>query len=92
MYIAAPQTAKLEILVFTLLSAGVLFAQNGFAYTHEDSFFAPNTVSLMAIQGDGSLTRLQSFNTVGMGNAGNGFDADRRHGARQPDLQRRQAE
>jgi 6-phosphogluconolactonase (cycloisomerase 2 family) len=65
-------------LVLALLSAQVLLAQNGFVYTNDESFFAPNTVSLMSIQGDGSLVKVGSFHTGGLGNAGNGFDAVRR--------------
>lgn len=70
--------ALMRIVVFIMLSVGVLFAQNGFVYTNDDSFSAPNTVSLMAIQGDGSLTTVQSFNTGGMGNGGNGSLAAQR--------------
>lgn len=69
---------RMLALILTLLSAAVLFAQTGFVYTNDDSFFAPNTVSVMAIQNDGSLTKVGSFHTGGTGNAGNGFDAVRR--------------
>ena len=65
-------------LIVTLLFTSVLFAQNGFVYTNDDSFFAPNTVSVMAIQSNGSLTQVGKFLTGGGGNAGNGFDAVRR--------------
>jgi DNA-binding beta-propeller fold protein YncE len=70
--------ALMRTVVFTVLSAGVLLAQNGFVYPNDDSFSAPNTVSLMAIQGAGSSNKVQSFNTGGMGNSGSGFDAERR--------------
>jgi 6-phosphogluconolactonase len=65
-------------LIFTLFSFDFLFAQNGFVYTNDEAFFAPNTVSVMAIQSNGSLTKVGTFHTGGSGNAGNGFDAVRR--------------
>lgn len=65
-------------LIVTLLFAKVLFAQNGFVYANDDSFFDPNTVSSLAIQTNGSLTQVGSFLTGGQGNGGSGFDAVRR--------------
>jgi 6-phosphogluconolactonase (cycloisomerase 2 family) len=66
------------ILLVSLLFDVALFAQSRFVYTNDDSFFAPNTVSVMAIQNDGSLTQVGLFPTGGGGNAGNGFGAARR--------------
>ena len=65
-------------LIAILLFATVLFAQNGFVYTNNDSFFGPNSVSVMAIQTNGSLTQVASFLSGGQGNGGTGFDAVRR--------------
>jgi len=65
-------------LIFTQLFAVVLFAQSGFLYTNDEAFFGPNTVSALAIQSDGSLTKVGKFQTGGTGNLGNGFDSMRR--------------
>jgi 6-phosphogluconolactonase (cycloisomerase 2 family) len=66
------------MLIFTQLFAVSLFAQSGFLYTNDESFFGPNTVSALAIQTDGSLTKVGKFQTGGTGNLGNGFSSVRR--------------